>query len=189
MSSDERVSKRLDRAWATQWNRDHIFELLAVVSQGVPVGIGLLVDGRVIRGVVTPEAQLFEAATAAVARPLQAFGSAWAEELQRTYLESFTRLAEQEERRRNEDRDMTQRYMDEAVRPAIDGMAEEDVIPFYRQLVGAPSLTVGQARIDVDGTTVLVDVMSVRRESISAWWFLDSEEGSPIHYGGAKADD
>lgn len=183
MSAEEGVNKRLDRAWADARRTDKVFNLLAVLSRGLPVAVGLIVDGKVIRGVISPDEALIEAATAAVLRPLEAFAPDWDPDLRAAYADAFTRQAEGDAEQRAKDREMANRYMDQATRPVIDEIKADGVSAFYRELIGPPTVVIGQARMEGEGGPVSIEVMSVRRDAISAWWFLDSEDGPLVNYG------
>ena len=183
MSADDPVSKRLDRSWAQQAKSDPVFNLLAVLSRALPVAIGLIVDGRVVRGVVAPDSAFVEAATAAVRRPLEAFAGEWDADLRAVYAESFQRQAEGKADRHKKDREMADQYMEQATQPSIDNIKGSDVGPFYRELLGSSTVVLSQVRLDSAHAPVSIATMSVRRDAISAWWFLDDEDGSEINYG------
>jgi hypothetical protein len=183
MPSEDRISKRLDRAWFAGADNDSVFNLLAVVSSGVPIAIGLLVDGRVIRGVLTHPDVLTDAATAAVRRPLDAFGADWEADVRESMAEAFVRQAEQRKARSAKDREVADKYLgSESL--TIDDIDDADIAAFYHEVGSDPStVIVRQAQMVVGESSATIDVMSVKRSSISAWWFLDSEDIPPVTYG------
>lgn len=186
MPSDDAVIKRLDRAWVARTQRDGTFELLAVLSKGLPVAIGLLVNGRVIRGVIAPDSVLTAAATKAVERPLEAFGSEWDDDLRDAYAESFARRAEQADLQRKEDCAVVDRYAESDTPPGVDNIEKGDITAFYREALEPATVVINQASLETGDSWTHVDVLTVRRDAISAWWFLDSEQGEPVSYGRAK---
>jgi hypothetical protein len=185
--SEDRVSKRLDRAWFGAGDTDHVLNLLAVVSSGLPVAVGLLVDGRVIRGVLSDPDALTDAATAALQRPLDAFADDWDDEVKSAFAETFTRHAEQRRTQRAEDREVVERYFDAPAAPSVDAIDDDDLAPFYRGVSEPSTVVMRQVQLDLDKATADIDVLSVRRSAISAWWFLENEQGPQVNYGSRPA--
>ncbi|GAB3354378.1 hypothetical protein [Modestobacter lapidis] len=183
MRSEDPVSKRLDRAWFSGGDTDRVFNLLAVVSSGLPVAVGLLVDGRVIRGVLSDPDALTDAATTALQRPLDTFAVEWEDDVRTTFGETFKRHAEQRKTQAAEDREVVNRYFEAPTPPSVDAIADTDLAPFYRELTEPSTVVMRQVQLVLDESTADIDVLSVRRSAISAWWFLDSEDGARVNYG------
>ena len=182
MSSDDGVNKRLDRSWYARDETDSVLDLLAVVSKGLPVAVGMLIDGRVIRGVLTDADVMTEAATTAIKRPLQAFGADWEEESKKSIAEAFTRQAKQRTEQAAKDRAVADKYFDTMDSFGIDDIQADDLPSFYAAVSAPATVTVRQATIELGVTVATVDALSVQRKAISAWWFLDSEDGPLVNY-------
>ncbi|WP_147252404.1 hypothetical protein [Blastococcus sp. TF02A-30] len=160
-------------------------------SSGIPVAVGVLVNGSIIRGVIGPDSQFTESASAAVERAVGAFFPNWPAETSSTATQALQRQDERRAERRAQDREVFDRYYDESDGDfSIDDVRLADVPRVTKAAASASRLAFQQASLTPPGgTPIALENLIVEVDSIDAWWVLDDEEGAAVNYGSPHSDD
>jgi hypothetical protein len=179
----EPLVKRLDRAHFSRRrpSHDEMFQALTILGEiGIPVAVGLIVDGVRMTGALgRPEA--FAAVVADAAGTVLGVTNWSAEDIENV----TKRFTEQVEARRSalaDARLVASRYQPGV---GIDDIEAADVRDYYFALNEESTIALYQVQIFHEGygAPTEVEYARVRTASISAWWPLEAQVGSSVTYG------
>lgn len=183
--SDEsdRLAKRLDRLTAERPADDRHLGLLAMLaSTGLPVAVGLLVDGMVIRGTTCTQEQYVDGLTAAVLKMADVLFKDFPtvrDDLRPVFTDEIARdkaLAEADDA-------LLSKYLEHP--PAsIDDLASGDVKAFVRSRRQEAFFHLADAHLGTAGTDqTVVGLVRIRLSNVSAWWPLEEDRTANVTYG------
>ena len=177
----ERVVKRLDRANVRlRPPPGGVFRTLERIgATGLPVGIGMLVDGALIAGAVQAPVGFGNAVADAANTAMEGFG--WREELRSEITAAFRELEPGFAELQEEAEELADRYPDDANIDDIDG---PDVFDFYRALMDRATVDLADVRMTLPGRdeAVSLSAMRVQVAHIAAWWPLEAQDGTNVNY-------
>jgi hypothetical protein len=179
----EAILKRLDREWFAR-RSDARLELLVTMGEaGLPVALGLLVNGAIIRGTVGHPRRFAEAGSRAIERAMEAFYATWDTGAKRTAIEALRRNEDSRDERRQRQQQVVDHYYEANASFNVDDVALEDIADVTQAIVPGANLTFEQATLQQPGQPLIhVGTMQVSREAIDSWWMLDEEEGAQPNY-------
>ena len=178
------VAKRLDREWHSK-SLDSRLDLIAALGEaGLPVALGLLVNGTIIRGVVGPISPAAGSIASAVDRAVEELFPNWPPEVSAAATEALRNQEQRLESRRVEDQEVFDRYFDQFEGDfGVDDVALEDIPHVTRATRSHSTISVQQASIDPpNGSPVRVNYLQLSLQAVDAWWVLDDEEGANVNY-------
>ena len=180
------VARRIDRLAMAGESEDRQLGIVAhLSSNGMPFGIGVLVDGAVIRGQAGPASQFVQVLQESFNRMTTALFAEQAD-LGEATSAVFTGDLELSRSWEGSDEEVFTRYPDDPP-PKLDELAVEDVLPYLRALAFPRFLHLEHARVaQPSGQEVVVGSMRVRMSRISAWWPLEADESTTVTYGDAN---
>jgi|SRR5665647_1854403 len=179
------IERRLDREHAGRLS-DGLLSVLAMLgNNGMPVGVGLIVDGIAVRGFPTSPETFSAALDKALLRIVDIVGSNWDPEVKKSLADPFSQLIAR--RRTNEaaaravvERVMAERPEGDA--PSIDEIELDDIEDFYRATEAPRLIELQNAKFFSAGDWVEVGSMRVDVSHIAAWWPMDEEAGAEVNY-------
>jgi len=179
----EPIIKRLDREWSAR-RSDARLELLVTMGEaGLPVALGLLVDGTIIRGTIGHPRRFADAGSRAIERAVEAFYASWDPDTKRTAVEALRQNEDSSDERRRRQREILDRYFETNEDFSIDDVALKDIADVTQAIVPGANLTFEQATLQQPGQSPIhVGTMQVARSAIGSWWMLDEEEGARANY-------
>jgi hypothetical protein len=179
------IEKRFDRDWYSRTDDERLNLLALLGASGLPVAIGIIVDGHIVRGAIGNDRAFVTAADEAIDRAARSLYPDWPEKTFETVVGALGRQEESLRERRAEAQATLERYHEGKGGPiSVDDVDLPDVPNVSRAASKAATLTFTQATIQAPGQPVVaVATMQVRRTAITAWWFLDEEEGTQVNYG------
>lgn len=183
----ERIVKRLDRANVRLTApRDDLLAMLTRLGEtGLPIGIGMLVDGAVIAGAVQPPSVLGNALSDAAVEAMVAFG--WSDEatdeIAATIRELEPRIAEVQD----DAAKVAEKYPVEANVDTVEGA---DIFDFYRAFVDSGTVDLQNAVMTLPGHAEPIQLKSLRVNiaHIAAWWPLSAQDGATVTYSPISPD-
>jgi hypothetical protein len=179
------ITRRMEREFALR-SGDGLLGMLAGLGRsGLPIGVGMIVDGIVLRGGVTGSSVFAEALDSALSRIVDVIGTSWDSEVRNTIEGAFGRKIEQRDRNEGIAREVAERYFehsDSEEGPNIDDIDVTDVVKVY-SAVNTPSvIELTEAKLLIAGVWVEVKALRVELDHIGAWWPLDAEAGANVTY-------
>lgn len=181
----EAVAKRLDRQFVIgQESTDGLLEHVALIGRlGAAVGIGLLVDGVMLLGAVTPHLRFAESVSEATRAALQNLD--WPDESLEEVVGAFVEVENHVAERADSDRSVLEKY---SMDSTLDDVEMKDAFEFLRALRDRTILDLQDVSMYYDGNpeAIRLSVMRVHMEKISAWWPLTAQ-GIEVTYTSPQA--
>lgn len=184
-SNELGMIRRLDRLYASR-QEDSLLSLMATLSRsGVPIALGLLVDGVLVRGSVTTKGKFASALDESVQDVIELFFSEWDEESRNKIGHAFTSAVEVTDNIEDQARQVAEKYFSQEgeVKPLdIDSMEIKDVVDVYSAGSNIQTFEISEAKIFVGNEWIEIGVMRVEYSHVGAWWPLRQETNVEIHY-------
>lgn len=183
-SAEAAIVKRLDRSFAQSMRtRDALFDMVARVGRAqVPMAIGMLIDGTIIRGAIVPTAQFGDRADAGFARALQAIGTA--DETLQPLASSFSKLIQALDEQRKRGEEVVQEAADNQWN-TFDDIPLDKVIDLVLARQARDFIELSDVSLEARTGIVKLGAMRVSVDHVAAWWPLDSETNATVTYVGA----
>lgn len=180
------IIRRLDRADA-RYRSDGLLDVVLVTAHvGFPFPVGMIVDGVVVRGVLTQEGVLAAKADSAMARATEGLSDLRIPDDRRAMSEVYKDRVAALELRREKDRAIAERYLGNVEDPnedfVLDDVAVEDSEAFSRDTSMRKTIALKQAHVETSRGLIEVGAIEVVVSHIGAWWPLEEESGASITY-------
>jgi hypothetical protein len=196
MTTDDgaiRIARRLDRDYASKRSVDAMLEMVVTLGRsGLPIALGMIVDGFLIHGAVIAPQVFASAITKATSRASEAFGSEWDPEILSTVDSIFTKLVDVQKKNERVAREVAAKYMREddaeETLPKIDDIELGDVGRYFYALSSPPVIELGAVRLFSAGQWIEIGSMTVEAAHIAAWWPMDEETGAEVNYVSNQPD-
>jgi len=185
------ISRRLDRDFVRH-GQDSLLDMCASLGRtGLPIAVGIIVDGVIVRGAMTAPRTFAFAADEALLRAINAFGSKWDAEMRGTVEGVFSKIVEEHDEREKAARKVADRYLaarDSDDKPLnIDDIELDDVKDVFRALAEPSVIQLAEAKLfATTGQWIEIGTMRVEVHHIAAWWPLDEESGAQVNYVGSQ---
>lgn len=179
---DDAIVRRLDREHYRRGREERLFSLAAGAGRaGLPVAIGLIVDGVTMRGVLTTQATM----ASFLDKTFRASVTNLFPDSQEHYEDLYTMYsdaAERNSKRIDEDRSIVEPYLDDDGPADFDDIAADDVPGYVRALAPPNAVYLRQVQIYAGDSWVSVDTVEITTRQIAAWWPLEGEENTTVNY-------
>jgi hypothetical protein len=179
------VARRLDRAFAEQ-RKDTLLSMVAGYGDsGLPIAVGMIVDGLVVRGFFAPATSFAAELDRSVSSLTDSMGPEMVEV--KSLLDgAFERLVKERQDDEKAARDVVDKYLsdDQSDRQPvrIDDIEGDDFADYVLAIWSTTTLQLRQAKAFLGGEWVEIDTMRVSLSHVGAWWPLEAEQGQEVRY-------
>lgn len=173
-----RITRRLDRQFLADQSDAYLLglALLADGSPGLPLAVGMLLDGVVVHGVIVSVERFAEQIDAALLDMLER--SVGVDDARDLDWSPFVGLAKHIRQEMEEATELRATYPPDAT---IDDFADEHAPEILKAMPNDTYVQLTDAHV-FSATPRRVGAMRVRTDRIAAWWPLTAEEGVVIDY-------